>query len=81
MKNNCNNQLCAFFFIDLSIVIALQLFGKQKLSLYFALIYFYLSLLFLKAIQKRSHGPMYKLDTENEAKRFRATKVRRSITK
>jgi hypothetical protein len=46
-----------------------------------ATVYFYLSLLFLKAIQKRSHGLMYKFDTENEAKRFRATKVRRSITK
>ena len=80
MKNNCNNQLCAFFFIDLSIVIALQLFGKQKLSLYFAL-NFYLSLLFLKAMQKRRYEPMYKFDTKNEAKKFGATKVRRAITK
>jgi hypothetical protein len=28
IKNNCNNQFCAFF-IDLSIVIALQLFAQQ----------------------------------------------------
>ena len=28
IKNNCNKQFCAFF-IDLSIVIALQLFAQQ----------------------------------------------------
>ena len=35
----------------------------------------------LKAIQKRSHEPIYKTYTKNEAKGVRARKVGRAITK